>query len=220
MPQGISTDLTLTSIAGDLANAGVFFVFRYYSTTTQIIGKRLTLPEAEALAGAGITIGVVYEDNPLTISYFSNSRGHQDAVNAYNAALAINQPPGTAIYFAVDFDVAPADVSGSILDYFAGVNRGINDAANGNATYSIGVYGSGLVCSQIKSNCPFVQYAWLAESPGWAGSKTFSGWDVKQSIATVELCGLSVDPRDPENNQYEVNEAHGDFGGFAPGHSG
>jgi hypothetical protein len=219
MPQGISTDITLTSIATDLANAGVVFAFRYYSTTTQIDGKRLTLAEAEALAKAGITIGVVYEDNPVAISYFSNSRGHQDAVNAYNAALAINQPPGTAIYFAVDSDFAPADVSGSILDYFAGVNRGMNDAANGNATYSIGVYGSGLVCSQIKSNSPFVQYAWLAESTGWTGSKTFSNWDVKQSIATDDLCGLTVDPNNSENNQYEANEAPSDFGGFVPGHS-
>jgi hypothetical protein len=218
MANGVSTDLDVSAIAADLQAQGIVFVFRYYSTTTAKPQKRLTLNEAEALAAANLLTGAVYEDAPTGLSYFSNSRGHQDGVNAYNAAQAVNQPPGSAIYFTVDYDAPASDIAGSILDYFNGVNRGLQDAANGNVGYVIGTYGSGSVCSFLKLNCPFVQYSWLAESTGWSGSETYTGYDVVQQIASQDLCGL-VATGDPNTDEYEDNTANEDFGGFMPGHS-
>lgn len=211
MKRGISTNRNVTNHASCLKQLGIDFAFRYYSQTTQQPEKRLTQAEAEALSAAGVQIGVVYEDAPTSLSYFSGTRGHQDAVNAYNAALSLHQLPGSAIYFAIDYDAALADISGSIFDYFKGVDQGMRDASGGNSTYLIGVYGSGAACDFIKTQCPFVRYSWLAESTGWLGSKTYAAWDVNQAIATTDLCGFSAD-------EYEENQALDNFGGFILGY--
>jgi hypothetical protein len=212
MKRGISTNRDVTGFADCLKQQGLDFVFRYYSTTTTQPQKRLTSKEAEAISAAGLQVGVVYEDGPTSIRYFSQGRGHQDGVNAYHAARNILQPAGSCLYFAVDYDAAPQDISGSILDYFTGVNQGIKDACGGLNGYVIGVYGSGAVCDFLKSHCPFITYSWLAESTGWLGSRTYAGWDIDQAAANVALCGLAAD-------EYEENEAQDDFGGFSLGYA-
>jgi len=208
MKRGISTNRNVATHAACLKQQGMDFVFRYYSLTTHQTEKRLTQAEAEALSAAGLEIGVVYEDAPTSLSYFSGGRGHRDAVNAYHAALSLHQPPGSAIYFAVDYDAARADISGPILDYFNGIDQGMKDAGGGNSAYVAGVYGSGAVCDFMKTQCQFVRYSWLAESKGWLGSKTYAAWDINQAIATSDLCGFPA-------NGYEENQAQDDFGGFA-----
>jgi hypothetical protein len=207
MKRGISTNRNTTNQASDLKQSGIDFVFRYFSQTTHQPEKRLTKAEAEALSAVAIQIGAIYEDGPTSLSYFSKTRGHQDGVNAYNAALNLHQPVGSAIYFAVDYDATLADISGSLFDYFNGVNQGMKDAGTGQSNYTIGVYGSGAVCDFMKTQCPFVKYSWLAESSGWLGSRTYGAWDVKQASAAAELCGFSAD-------EYEENQAQDDFGGY------
>ena len=208
MSRGISTNRRVTSQVACLKSAGIDFIFRYYSSTTKQSEKRLTLKEAQAISAAGMTIGVVYEDKPDNPAYFSGLRGHQDGAAACNAALKLNQPPASAIYFAVDYDATLADIGGPILEYFKGVDLGIRDACGGVARYATGVYGSGATCDFIKTHCPFVKYTWLAESTGWLGSRTYTSWNVSQAIATASLCQFSSDG-------YEDNRANGEFGGFA-----
>ena len=207
MRRGISTNLNVTAQVACLQSLGIDFVFRYYSTTTTQRQKRLTRSEAEALTAAGLQIGVVYEDKPDSVAYFSQSRGHQDGVNACHTARSLLQPAGSCIYFAVDYDASPAHIVGPILDYFNGVNQGMKDAGSGINNYAVGVYGSGAVCDFIKAHCLFVTFSWLAESSGWLGSRTYASWDVSQAIATSPLCGFSA-------SQYEENAARDNFGGF------
>ena len=154
MAQGISTNLNVGGQASCLQQAGIGFVFRYYSLTTQQAQKRLTKAEADLLSAAGLQIGVVYEDKPDVVEYFSNARGQQDGRNAFRYASQLPQPAGSAIYFAVDYDASPGDVAGVITDYFNGVVQGLSQAqaVAGGPSYAIGVYGSGLVCGSIKSN--------------------------------------------------------------------
>ena len=207
MGRGISTNRNLTQLAECLKQQGVDFAFRYYSRTTKQPQKRLTPTEAKALCAAGLQLGVVYEDAPTDISYFSSERGHDDGVGGSQAASALGQPIGSAIYFAIDFDASMEDIEGPILDYFQGVNDGMMEMTGDGGGYAIGVYGSGAACDFLRKTCPFVQFAWLAESTGWLGSKTYSSWDVKQSVAHSPLCGLETDG-------YEDNQNQHDFGGF------
>jgi hypothetical protein len=202
---GISTDRNLTGKAACLKQSGINFVFRYYSRTTQLPEKRLTLVEATALSNAGLQIGVVYEDKPTSAAYFSSERGRLDAAGALQAAAALNQPQDSALYFAVDYDARPSEISGPIVQYFNGVAEAMSDAGSG---YGIGVYGSGSVCRILGANCPFLSFTWLAEAQGWQGTRTYAGWDVKQVIATSTLCGLAA-------ADYEANVAPGEFGGFS-----
>ena len=212
MKKGVSTNHNVTTWVNCLKQQGVDCVFRYYSTTTTQPQKRLTSKEAEAISSAGLQIGVVYEDDPTSISYFSQGRGHQDGANAYHAARGLLQPASSCIYFAVDYDAAPQHIAGSILDYFKGVNQGMKDAGGGLKNYAIGVYGSGAVCDFLKSHCPFVTYSWLAESTGWLGSKTYNAWNVDQAVANAPLCGFAID-------DYEENQVQDDFGGFCLGYA-
>jgi Domain of unknown function (DUF1906) len=211
LKNGISTDRDVTASAVCLQQAGISFVFRYYSTITTLPQKRLTASEANAILAAGLMLGVVYEDGPTSASYFSNARGVQDATNAFNTAAGFGQPSGSAIYFTVDYDAPPQDISGPILDYFNGVNQGLQAASAGGAvTYAIGVYGSGEVCAYIKGQAGIAKYSWLSESTGWSGSTTYAMWDVNQAIPTADLCGLTANPQ-----AYDENQALDDFGGFA-----
>lgn len=212
MKRGISTNRNVTTNISCLKELRLDFVFRYYSMTTTQPQKRLTRKEAEAISGAGLQIGVVYQDNPTSAAYFSHSRGHQDGVNACHSARNLLQPAGSCIYFAVDYDASPANIAGPILDYFNGVNQGVQDACGGINRYAIGVYGSGAVCDFIKTHCVFVAYSWLAEAGGWLGSKTYASWDAAQTVASAALCGLAAD-------DYEENEAHDNFGGFSLGYA-
>ena len=211
MKNGISTDLDVTNSAACLKQAGIDFVFRYYSTTTTLSQKRLTLSEADAIIAAGLMIGIVYEDGPTLASYFTNARGVQDATNAFNTAISLGQPSGSAIYFTVDYDASADEISGPILDYFNGVNQGLQSASAGGAvTFAIGVYGSGDVCAFIKGQSGIAKYSWLSESTGFSGSAAYSAWDVDQAVPTADICAFTANPP-----TYEENQALDDFGGFA-----
>jgi hypothetical protein len=132
MSQGISTNHNVGSIASALKTAGIDFVFRYYSLTTTQAEKRLTKAESDLLSAAGLQVAVVYEDLPTSGGYFSNQRGLQDGANAYHYAALLQQPIGSAIYFAVDYDAFSGDIQGPITDYFNGIVQGMVSAAGGN----------------------------------------------------------------------------------------
>jgi Domain of unknown function (DUF1906) len=66
--------------------------------------------------------------------------------------------------------------------YFSEVNR----VLKADGRYSIGVYGSGLVCKHIQSK-GLAKYCWLAMSSGWPGTKAHrsSGqWHLAQQLTT------------------------------------
>jgi len=207
LKRGISTNHNVGGQAACLKQSGIDFVFRYYSLTTVQPEKRLTKAEADLLSAAGLELGVVYEDGPTAAAYFSNARGYQDGQNAFHYASILQQPTGSAIYFAVDYDAPAGDIAGVITGYFQAVVNGMTDASGGNPSYAIGVYGSGSVCGAVKANVSGVAFAWLAESTGWSGSASYNTWDVKQAIATGPLCSLAV-------QAYEDCQAQDEFGGF------
>ena len=210
MARGISTNRNIGRFASCLHNEGVAFACRYYSFTTKQAEKRLTLIEAKALVSTGLQIVAVYEDGPTAASYFSSSRGEQDAKHAHAFAAAIGQTPGSAIYFAVDYDATNGDTQGVILQYFQGVKNGLTAAGAGVARFDIGVYGSGRVCSHVKETKELAKYSWLAESHGWAGHSGYSKPDIRQEIAASPLCQLAAG----DHSEYEDNFAGGSFGAF------
>lgn len=212
MTIGISTSMQTGADAPCLAGNGIIFVFRYYSATTTSPTKRLTLAEAQALVSAGIQIGAVYEDGPTSVDYFSNARGVKDGGRAWTYAQQIGQPAGSAIYFAVDYNAPSADLA-AIASYYQGVQSGLDTASGGVSSYSIGVYGSGLVCQTIKQDQNLAKYSWMAEARLWYGTDTYAGWDVMQAPGVSPLCSLAG-PTPGKEADYEECQAAGDFGGF------
>jgi hypothetical protein len=205
MPKGISTSRNCTSSAACFVAEGIEFVVRYYSRTTQLPEKRLRADEALVLAKAGIDVVAVYQDRARNEADFGKKRGQQDATSALEYAARIGQPPGSAIYFAVDTDFSEDQIQGVVLPYFEGIKEVFSHSPAG---YTIGVYGSGLTCRLLLAGSTGVRFAWLAEATGWRESTTYTGWVIKQFVNKTSLCNLA--------DQWERCEAKKQFGQFRP----
>jgi glycoside hydrolase-like protein len=206
--QGLSTNRRCEASASCLFDAGRRFVVRYHSRTTAQAEKRLHPREAAELARAGLDIACVYQDHARELEDFGAQRGEQDAVSALTYAGQVGQPPGSAVYFAVDSDFSAAQIRFAVVPYFQSVGRVFARAGGGTRYLEIGVYGSGLTCHLI-GQLPFVRFTWLAGSTGWRESSTFGGWHLKQHVNGGQaLCALDT--------HYEDCESTPAFGQFKP----
>jgi hypothetical protein len=186
------TNRCTADVAQQLKDNAYQFVGRYYSRTTKIDGKKLTRDEALTISKAGLQLVAVYEDGPTNYAYFSADRGTQDAKGAVDQAVAVRQPQGTAIYFTVDYDAKASEIAGEITNYFKAINQAIG------SQFVVGVYGSGATCQAMLS-AGLAKLAWLSCSTSWSGTKTFTGWAIKQGNPKTIL-GLNADPDQATEN--------------------
>jgi hypothetical protein len=195
---GLDTTIELTRHAAALRAQGYDFAMRYYSNNAS---KNLSLGEARALSGAGLQIGVVWETSGTHAGFFSRAQGLADGAQAYRMAKeTIGQPFGSAIYFAVDYDPTQADIDGVISNYFTGVKAALYVANDGQPSYQVGVYGSGLCCGALVER-DMAALSWLSQSTGFAGSRQYAEqkrYDLLQMlparIVGADGIVLSIDP--------------------------
>ena len=204
MKNGFDSNVDLTRFGAALKNSNYSFVGRYYNQNNP--SKNLTLSEAHFLSNLGLSIVAVWENGfPTSAAYFSHAKGVADGTAAYAYANhQITQPPNTPIYFAVDYDASAADVNGPVMQYFQGIRDGFNAISQNNPVYQIGGYGSGLVCSTLQNN-NLVQFTWLAQSMGWAESRTYKNYNLVQALE-IRACpeiggGVNGDPNTSPNGQ-------------------
>jgi hypothetical protein len=196
--KGLDTTVELTRHARALKRQGYDFALRYYSHNAN---KNLSLGEARALCEAGLRIGVVWETAGTRAGFFSRAQGLADGAAAFRMAHeVIQQPWGSAIYFAVDYDPTQADIDGVISNYFTGVHAALYVAAEGRPSYQVGVYGSGLCCGALVER-GIAAFSWLSQSTGFAGSRQYAEqrrYDLIQMLP-VRILGedgivLDIDP--------------------------
>jgi hypothetical protein len=147
------------------------------------------------------------------VDYLSHpGQGTTDAQNAILGAVSAGQLSG-AIYFAMDFDparstdpithtnrISEAAALNLIDKYFQEISAYFNSYNQQNGTsYQVGVYGAGDALAKVV-NDPLVMvdgdhaYTWLAGATAWAGSSSFSAWDLKQyDNDKFQLDGRKVD---------------------------
>src|SRR5260370_26652746 len=137
MSRGLDANVDLTAHAHCIKDAGFSFVCRYYKHTRSSLSRA----EALALSAAGLNVVVVVEaGSPTSVGYFSRAKGTADGTFAYQKARdTIKQPPGSAIYFAADYDVSQADAAGPVKSYFEGVLAAFNAESGNDPAYAIGV---------------------------------------------------------------------------------
>jgi hypothetical protein len=195
---GLDTNIELTRHALALKAQGYDFAMRYYSNNA---AKNLSLGEARALSAAGLRIGVVWETSGTHAGFFSRAQGLADGAQAWRMAReSIGQPFGSAIYFAVDYDPTQADLDGVISNYFTGVHAALYVANEGQPSYQVGVYGSGLCCATLMER-GMASLSWLSHSTAFAGSRQYAEqkrYDLIQMLP-VRVPGeggtmLSIDP--------------------------
>jgi hypothetical protein len=201
MAKGFNVNADCSTVAACLAK-DYEFVGRYYGTTKR---HPLTLEEAKALSAHNLFLVAVWESGfPTSASYFSFAKGVNDGTSAYHYAQQdIGQPNETAIYFAVDYDASETDIAGVITEYFKGIKSGFEAISQNNPAYVVGVYGSGLTCSQLLGS-NLVEKSWLAESTGWRDYHNFQNPNIRQTVAPNAICGL----------QGELDESDRNVGGF------
>jgi hypothetical protein len=195
---GLDTTIELTRHAAALKAQGYDFALRYYSNNAS---KNLSLGEARALSGAGLQIGVVWETSGTHAGFFTRAQGLADGAQAFRMAKeSIGQPFGSAIYFAVDYDPTQADLDGVISNYFTGVHAALYVANEGEPSYRVGVYGSGLCCGTLIDR-GIATLSWLSQSTAFAGSRQYAEqkrYDLIQMLpARVPGDGgmvISIDP--------------------------
>jgi Domain of unknown function (DUF1906) len=202
MAQGLDANVDCTAHAACLYEHGYRFAARYLKR----VGQPLTAREAAALAHAGLSIVSIVELGfPTSVDYFTRARGEEDGRWAWSYAHHdLSQPYGSALYFTVDYDASPADAQGPIRAYFEGVLHAFEEESGGHPGYTVGVYGSGMVCRLLKEHLP-IGYTWLAMSRGWHESRTYRGWSIRQNTSAA-VCGIEVD----------TDESKGHGGGWLP----
>ena len=201
--RGIDLPTDASDVAGELRGAPISFVARYYRDPASR-WPALSPAEAERLSALGLKIVTVWEWHSGTPAYFTYASGYSDALSASRQAKGVGQPPGSAIYFAVDFNARGSELW-QIDQYFRGVNAGLAAAGGGLPEYKVGVYGSGAVCAAVR-DARLAHYAWLSGSTAWDGTPGYSAWDIRQAPSGGRFPNLSFD--------HDANEARNDYGGF------
>jgi hypothetical protein len=181
-------------------------VIRYYDQTNETIrGKTLLPTETTLLARNGFDVMTVFQHNNNVISSFTSARGTSDANRSLVLAAQNSQPKGSAIYFGVDGGWSTTAELTAIKTYFA-KSAAIVRAAG----YKVGVYGSGLTCTQLKA-AGSVDYCWLANAKSWPNYSTVlatDDWVLSQKLP--QNCG-------GKNVDFDVmNTRARDLGQFRP----
>jgi hypothetical protein len=189
------SSIVTPSAAKCLAKLGFTFVARYYRSHKSK-ANHLTREEALAISAAGLNLVAVFEYAGTKASYFNAEQAAMDVKDALAQAAEAEQPIGSAIYFAVDYDATLDDIDGPVTDYFQVVSDSLRPK------YLPGVYGGGATCAAMLA-AGVADFAWLSQSVGFLGTAGFTAWSIKQGMPH-KFCGLDTDPDD----------THGIFGEF------
>jgi len=161
-----------------LKKAGIKFVCRYLSYRTD--GKNLTLAEAKKLNAVGISVVSNWE-NSAGDMLGGYSAGMEHAKEADRQHRACGGPSGKPIYFSVDFDATPAQLT-TCYAYLKGVASVIG-------WDRIGVYGGYKAIAYMHAKG--IKYLW--QTYAWSGGKWHPNAMIQQYKNNVSFAGGYVD---------------------------
>lgn len=209
----IDTADRMTPYINVLKQRGVRTVIRYFNHRNGDLPNKCLKPdEALALTDAGFTLAVVFEQRGGAggeIGDLDGAHGQKDAARALDLAASLDQPEGSAIYFAVDDDYYTASQLTAIEPYFEAVRLALADR------YRVGIYSSGAVAARMQAK-GYVDLVWLSGSTGWAGTRDFlrSGkWALFQGemeknertpVGTFGYDGNDAHPTEPDFGQFTL----------------
>jgi len=149
--RGIDTCAPLNAgAARKIRELGFDFVGRYL--VPRWYPKALLRAEAEALSEAGLYILSCWETSADRVKSGAEA-GAKDGESAASLAEKIGQPPGTIIYFAVDYDAGERDFR-KIAAYLTAARAQLRPK------YEVGVYGSARVCDAMHTLVPQCKGYW------------------------------------------------------------
>ena len=126
---GIDLPIDASDVLNELKTSRIHFVARYYRDPASR-WPSLNARELQRLSALGLTVVTIWEWRSHDPAYLSYATGYGDALSAYQQARAAGQPPGSAIYFAVDFN-ARGPAMRQVEQYFHGIDAGFAFASRG-----------------------------------------------------------------------------------------
>ena len=165
----------------------------------QIVGRYLTggdfkelrVGEPQRILDAGLKLFLIFQESGTDLSYFTVSRGKQDAIKAAKAARKHGIEGDNHIYFAVDTDPTDPQIASYILPYFKAISENLPKA------FKVGIYSTRNACTQVikagYANTCFVSDMSTGFS-GNMGLKMPIGWNLDQFH---EIRGISTGSSEP-----------------------
>lgn len=162
-----------------IAAAGYRFAMRYVPYPGHQ-GKGLSIAERDDLHAHGIAIGLVFEstaNRPLG----GYDAGVYDATATIEALESLSWPP-RPVYFAVDFDIQPAQL-GALTAYMRGVGSVLG-------VQRVGVYGGIRALEHCRDHG---LATWYWQALAWSGGRAFPGRHLYQYLNGQTLAGGEID---------------------------
>ncbi|MFF3027445.1 glycoside hydrolase domain-containing protein [Microbacterium sp. NPDC057944] len=168
---GTGADCVMTITAERLTtlrNAGYTHFGRYLTNTPdQTLDKCIKQGELDRIFASGGRVFPLFQTGGGAIEHFTYKRGEQVGEEAAISAWAYGIPNNTIIYFSVDFDALPQQVTSAVIPYFQGLQQRLGRTGR---TYRIGVYGPRDVCRKLVSEGLAVSSFVSDMSTGYAGN--------------------------------------------------
>lgn len=190
---------TFTRLA-QLKAAGVTTIIRYIAAGLTGDEKVIKAGEAKAIAEAGLRLGLVYE---IGGKPFGSQIGQRDGTFVHFYAPTVGAPDGAIIWYAVDYDAGPNDMSG-IIEAFTAFKAAVSPK------FRVGCYGSGLVCRELKA-AGLIEARWLTDSLGFSGTRdaiAAGDYEMVQALPH-DIAGMDADAN-------RLREPGIDIGDFVP----
>ncbi|WP_445487433.1 glycoside hydrolase domain-containing protein [Niallia sp. 03133] len=172
-----ATKLTAETAKG-LKNAGFDYAARYLGDSW----KSFNQEEAAAIQAEGLNLISIYQKSANYGSYFTSLQGAADVKEAMEYAQSVQQPKGTAIYFAVDFDASFYQLK-SVLQYFSEIQRIVKN-------YKIGIYGSYKVVNAVK-DAGLADFYW--QTYAWSRGQVADFIHMYQCENNIRTAGVTID---------------------------
>ncbi len=180
---------TLTSERlNTLRSAGYQYFGRYLTNTPKYtdLDKCIKVGELERIFASGGRVFPLFQTGGADIEHFTPRRGQEVGEEASNAAWGYGIRDNAIIYFSVDFDALPHQVTDAVIPYFQGVHERLQRTGR---TYRVGVYGPRDVCRRIVEEGLAVSSFVSDMSTGYAGNL---GQPLPQSWAFDQVKTLTV----------------------------
>lgn len=167
--KGIDTAAKISaSAAKKLKELGISFAGRYLVPPG--MHKELTAEEAKGLRDAGLSILLCWEIDAARAGRGAPV-GSQDGARARQIAQDMGVPPGTAIFFAVDYCPQRPEYD-RIREYFLAAQAAA-------APYRCGIYGCYDVVAEMQEKIPQL-LVW--QCVGWSGGRVYEGNNFYQRL--------------------------------------
>lgn len=162
-------------------NAGYSGIIGYVSQDTS--GKNLSAKDVQAIHGAGLDVGIVYEFNPSS-ALGGGYEAQIDAGIAIQHAKDLGVPAGVCLYAAVDFDATSPQMS-TVQAYALGFQ-----SVCSNAGYRAGIYGSYAVCHYLATH-GYTGLLW--QTYAWSSGMWEPTAVIRQTQNGIIVGGATVD---------------------------